>query len=278
MRSHDRSRRLRQSEHQRQGGLSATFTGKEPIPGVVIMATGVEVSGTVSTTPAWCASSIKIVANWSLASEMPVFASFVPVGISLTSEKSPKTAAQSYPVNVAAVRSAVDTSISILKISSPAIEVKCLAANLGGGELAEEAASSFSLSGTYSGSGPEGKYCESPMGRITVNMKSCRYELPEIEQAGSSYTAKGAAITCTKEGDEIALESGVCTIKVPPQALQATLVNGGEGFGAEISLTLSSGNLKYKAKGGFCQLGGLKEEGEDATMKQELALRGTLPG
>lgn len=273
-----------------QAGLSATYTGPELTKGVK-QATGVEISGTVPLSPGCAGSTATLTANWTLSTTneakqsvgLTEFHDFVPIGISLTNEKHPRTTAQAFPVAMTGSHGAPDTVISpVEKLGSVAINTKCLGANLGAGELTKEIESVFSLSGTYYGKQgyPTSEFCESVIGNVRVHMNSCRYELPEIEQSGASYGAKGSSIVCTKEGDAISLESVTipCNIYIPPQALAATLVNSGPGWGADILLNLSSSSLKYTTTGVGCSAGGIPSSGENGVMKQEITLHGTLPG
>jgi hypothetical protein len=263
-----------------QGGLSATFSGYQFAEGI-ISADGVEISGEVTTSPAWCRSSVKIVASWDFATQMTVWENFVPIGISLTNEKYPLTKAQAFPVNVAAGPAVLETGVMLVdKLGNKTLNVRCPAVNLSAGELTKEAKSAFSLSGTYAGYYTEGAYCESQIASVKVSMNSCRYDFPEIEQTGSTYTAVGGGITCTKEGDRIVIErpgQQPCIIRLLPQSLSATLTNEGSGLGSEIPLTIATSSLKYTTSFA-CQLEGFKKEGEDGVMNQKLGLRGTLPG
>ncbi len=278
-----------------QTGLSTTYTGAQIAEGIV-GAEGLEVSGTVNVTSltSFCFGSETgtLTANWGLATtneakeanNLLSSRDFVPIGISLTNEKHPRTRAQVFPVNVAAVHgNPVDQVVMPIEIplNSTKLKVWCPEANLSAGELTKETESVFSLSGTYGGYNPGSSDCKASGGptKATVKMNSCRYDLPEIEQTGSSYTVKGAAIACTKEGDAIsAVTNAGCNLYIPPQPLQATLTSGGFGFAADVPLDVGTNSLKYTSSGAFCKLGGVKESGEDGVMNQELALRGTLSG
>jgi hypothetical protein len=278
-----------------QTGIPTTYSG-----GVDegTATTGVEVSGevTLSGFAYYClgTTSGTLTADWDLATtneakesiSLYAFTDDVWVGISLSNEKHPRTKAQAFPVNIEGSYSSLDQWALLLEIEGAGFTAECPVVSLNGGELSKEAESVFSLSGTYGGWSakgkfdPKGQYCISSAGIATVSMNSCRYDLPEVEQTGSSYTVKGAAIACSNGGDAITLKIryDTCTIRLPAQSLQASLVNIGYGVGAMVETDLGGSNLKYTTEGIGCAGALLEESGEDGVMGQEFFLHGTLPG
>jgi hypothetical protein len=287
------------SEIKPQTGIPLTYSGDHVADGFDILE-GIEVSGNVSVGPIFCASTLKLTANWNLSTTneaeqgLDLLASrdFVPVGVGLSDEKHPRTTAQAFPVNVAAViQPPVDPSPVMLleQIGSVKINTKCYGVNLSAGELTKESESAFFLSGTYWGHGnkypedyKEGTKCDSGLGTTTVSMNSCQYELPEVERTGpGTYIVIGGALACTKEGDGLTMKNSLCNITLPPQSLPMTLRNSGaEGMFAEIILEITTSSLKYTHSGGWgCNtLLKLPASGENGVMDQELFIRGTLPG
>jgi len=274
-----------------QTGIPLTYAGYHYADGIDVV-TGVKVSGTVTLSglASFCLGTTKgtLTANWNfvITNEskeigLGAFRDYTPIGISLTNEKHPRTTAQVFPVNLAA-HPAGETVTVVEKLGSASMNLKCKTADLGGGELTKEAESVFSLSGAYGGDFSGGKYCTSSFGYMTVNMNSCSYSLPEIEQIGGIYTVKGTAISCSKAEDAITLSIGGngCTIRIPPQALAGTVTNAGWGMGAEIELDLSTTGLEYETVQAFlCSaMFGIKAKGTDGVMNQELSIGGRLAG
>jgi len=219
-----------------QTGIPLTYGGGQLAEGWDVLEETLGISGVVKTEPGWCSSEVKLTANWNLNTSSNLWAvrDYTPVGVTLSDEKHPRTTAQTYPVDVAAVvQPPVEPPAMVLeKIGSVDVKARCYGVDLSAGEFTKEAETEFSLSGSYWGrqGNPTSEYCTSNSGTAAVSMNSCHYEIPEAERtAPGTYTVIGGALVCTKEGDGLTITSS-CKFTIPPQSLPMTLRNSGNGI------------------------------------------------
>jgi hypothetical protein len=123
------------------------------------------------------------------------------------------------------------------------------------------ASTTLSLTPTFSG-------CSFFGSAAAVKVNSCKFVFNNSsEQWVNSATMD---VSCSKEGDQIEVVTGVCTMKIPPQtALSSAEFSGGpqqEGPGGEsyqrkINLALNTAGIKYSLAGAVCFKPGEHEDG-----------------
>lgn len=264
-----------------QTGFNVKYTGAATsLPGLQLTEE-VEVTGKASLTPinGYCGEP-ELVARWTIDEGVLYTGDYAFDGLALTREAAPQLDALAFPVQPVAFN--YDTIAPFDELSGFDMGVECQNYFDQGSQVAKQEAAALSFAGAYSGSPahPDGESCSSTIGDGQVSMNSCRYELGELEWLSEGdFAAPEAGIGCEESGDAIEftipISSHSCVVKLPAQALQASVYSDELGGSAGLIVHLDSEALKYTASF-VCQLAGTKKSGEDGVMHQTLAVTGAL--